>query len=749
MASSGGSGDRGAGGQVAFREEQGRLVLVAPSFQVAFSLTAKGAIVSLLHSRSGSELVYAPEAEAEGELWRIGLVSRTGARVAMSSRGSERIAHAAETDQAGNIHLSLTWTDLHAGAAHLEGSVTARFTLPRDGRAVLAELEFELPEGLSVEQVAFPRVCALGASEPSTEESVFLPLGDGLLVPDPRTLLAQTEGEAWQVEYPGPASMQLFGYTAGQATVSLSTRDISGARKTLVAAGMPRSNRLALWMAHRPVSSAPGEWRIGYHSALAVVGGDWYEAAKNYRLWAIHLPWCVRGTPREHEQPALTTYHGMWLTHWGGGRAGNESARALLRHVNVPVRLDWRQWHGEPYPDCFPARDGDTSFDLAMRDLADSGVFTQLALEGRHAHRGSASWTIGRLERAAQDEGEGEWAEMCPSAEAWQKVLHDVAEQGAKRGAEGIYVEGLAAAPPTDCRTDGHGHGGGERAQWGEGVRGLLRAVRRAVNDSYQVAADGPVETYIDLLDAFMSFHSAAERHAMWGDRFGGRWSPIPMFTCAYHEYIAHIGLGPTLTGVVGGPEELHHAAEAVSGREFSAQFCFEIARGMIWGRQLALSQFAPPQGREERNRRNLAFVAAALRAQTWGVGAVIPGSECLGLVAIEAAPIEADFLIGGVNPQRVGEGLRVVKRRLCPVLGAAWRIPGGGNAIILVNIHEHAVEFSAPLNASRIVLNLPLHLVGRVFSEDGDAPAATLHGSGTEMGGKLPARSVMLVTLY
>ena len=90
-----------------------------------------------------------------------------------------------------------------------------------------------------------------------------------------------------------------------------------------------------------------------------------------------------------------------------------------------------------------------------------------------------------------------------------------------------------------------------------------------------------------------------------------------------------------------------------------------------------------------------------------------------------------------------------MVRRRLCPVLGAAWRVPGGGNALIMANLHDHPVEFTAKLNSTRMVLNLPLSLAGRTFSEDGDAPAATLRGTGTEVGGKLPARCIVLVTLF
>ncbi len=87
------------------------------------------------------------------------------------------------------------------------------------------------------------------------------------------------------------------------------------------------------------------------------------------------------------------------------------------------------------------------------------------------------------------------------------------------------------------------------------------------------------------------------------------------------------------------------------------------------------------------------------------------------------------------------------MRRRLSPVMGAAWRVPGGV-ALVMANIHEHPVEFSASLRGARLGQGAPLHLIGRTFSEDGDAPAATLRASGTDIGGRLPARSFILITV-
>ena len=276
MSERGENGAGGAGPRTAFRQEGDRLLLTAPGFHVGFSLAAKGSIVSLWEVRQEHELVDAAEAEATAELWRIGLLSGTGARVTLSNRSSERCAAQVVTDASGNLRLSLTWSDLRAGEARIAGEVTAHFTLPRDGRHLLAELDFSLPEGLSVEYAEFPAWRALGLSEPSKEEAVFLPLGDGLLIPDPRTLLSQTQRPSWEAAYPGPASMQLLGYTVGPSVLALSARDTTGACKSLVASGGTHSNRLALWLTHQPVSDRGGTVgpgvRVRHHGRAPATG---------------------------------------------------------------------------------------------------------------------------------------------------------------------------------------------------------------------------------------------------------------------------------------------------------------------------------------------------------------------------------------------------------------------------------------------------------------------------------------------
>jgi hypothetical protein len=732
-----------SGAQAVFQEEPDRLLLSNQSLSVAFSRFAAGTITSLSQPRTGLELVDAAEATAEGSLWQINLVSQTGARATITSRSCEQFAHAAAAGDSGSIRLSLEWSGLRVGAARIEGHVAAVFTFPAAGEAVVAELEFDLPEGMSVGSVEFPRLTALGVADPALEESLFLPLSDGVLIPEPRPLLAHQDGKQWRANYPGPASLQLFGYSCGtRAAVWLAGRDTSGARKALVAAAMPNSNRMALWLDHHPRPDGSGHWALGYAVALGLSAGGWYEAARAYRAWATLQPWCARGRNAvERRPPALTAFQGMWLSHWGDAESAVTAVRELLRQVNAPARLDWHDWHAAPPPDYFPPRDGDQGFANAVRELAESGVYVQLALDGLLAHRDSRSWQEHGELLSAGGDPPGDLVAACPGAEQWRSQMAAVAAQGTARGIEGVFLARLGAGGDAGCANEAHDHDPADPAEWARGVRRVFGEVRRAIGDSYQLATDGPAEPYLDLLDAFFAPHAAAERAGLFPDDLGQRWRPIPLFTAVYHEYCAQVAVGPSLTnGRTHGISPSHLLA-----RDYPVQFCLEIARAMVWGRQLGLRDFAPEQAREERHRRKLAFLAAALRAQTWGVGAFLPYAEFLGPLAITAPAIEVEVLANAWSLQ--GEEVRLMRRRVPPVMGASWRVPGG-LALVMANIHDHPVEFAADLRGCRLGHGAPLHLIGRTFSEDGDAPAATLRASGTDIAGRLPARCFILITV-
>lgn len=747
----------GSVARAAFRQEPDRLVLSNPLLSVAFS-ASHGALVSLLNRPTQVELIDEAEAASEGAFWRCRIVSADGSQITLTSRDCREFSHVVENGSDGALRLRLLWTGLRVGAESVAGQVAATIALRADSHSASLTLELQIPDHLSVASIDFPCVSSLGSMEPLGEETLFLPVSGGLLVHEPRASLAlRGEGPAWQATYPGPASMQFLGFSAGdRSTAWLGALDGSGARKSLAVGKSSRSDRVSLWITHDVVCQVDGHWTPGCPSAIGVVTGDWFEAAREYRNWAVHQPWCGRGRGGERGLPALTSSYGLWLSHWGGGKSAVAATRELQRAVNVPIKLDWRCWHrclyGGAYPDYFPPRDGDQIFVDVKRHLAESGVLSQLSLNGVFASRESEAWQTGAAAASvANGSDPAGLAVMCPSTAYWREKLVALGREVARYGAEGIYLQDLGSAPPADCGDSSHGHAVSSTA-WTSGVRQALSEIRAALGKAVNLSTDGPNETCLHLVDAFVTPDAAAEREATGPAVFGDRWSPIPLFTAVYHGYSTVIGPGSSLVN-----HRPHDPLDAAAGadlrapahvmsRDFLGQYCLEIARAAAWGQQTMVSNFSPEQAHNDSSRKKLSFLSTVMRAQAWGVGALLAYSEFAGLLQVKSHQIDVDLL---VNPPRSQPSQRRVTRcTMSPVLGSAWRTPGGGPALVLVNIHDQTLEFATRLRASRLGVHLPLQMIGRTFSEDGDVPAATLRASGNEVSGRLPGRSVVLLTL-
>jgi hypothetical protein len=357
----------------AFREEADRVVLANALFSLALG-SADGTILSIRHLPREMEMIDAAEAAANGFLWQLEIHGPSGGVTSVTNRDAAAFTYqVARHRHEGAIRLWLEWSGFRIGASEVDAHVTASVSVAADKPVAEFEAEIGVPDHLSVRSFTFPCLCAVGSLDLGADESLFLPTSGGLLVRrplSPSTL--PDERSPWRAEYPGPAALQLFGYVCGaRTTLWLASRDSSGARKAFVASDMPGSPRVMLSITHYPALQPDGHLSAGYPSVIGVVPGDWYEAAREYRAWAVKQPWCARGKGGERGRPALTGSQGLWASYWGGARGLASAVHELQRLINLPVKLDWRCWHqcarDGAYPDYFPTRDGDDVFAATAR----------------------------------------------------------------------------------------------------------------------------------------------------------------------------------------------------------------------------------------------------------------------------------------------------------------------------------------------------------------------------------------------
>jgi len=185
--------------------------------------------------------------------------------------------------------------------------------------------------------VDFPRLPALGASGEKAAETEYLaiPMQQGWRWRDPRQTVDW--GEGW-ADYPGGGkSMQFEAYCVPDGApdgLYLATRTRPAPQDGPVQA--PR-RRVLLRAAQLPPGHGPRpDLRDALSGGDRVFSGDWWDAARIYRQWALKQPWSAAGPVRER---AAGTPQWLRAWHLGPGDVPGDDPAAMDAQVNRIVHL--------------------------------------------------------------------------------------------------------------------------------------------------------------------------------------------------------------------------------------------------------------------------------------------------------------------------------------------------------------------------------------------------------------------------
>ena len=300
------------------------------------------------------------------------------------------------------------------------------------------------------------------------------------------------------------------------------------------------------WGADRPVRkySAPGDCVIGPFR------GDWYDAARIYRKWAVTAPWCAKGPMHQRKD------YPKWflnLDYWTGGHMGDYDdqqrefrKRDLFDFPNTATH-DYG-YYGQPYQhdvnvDYFPPRCGSVNYQKVLRALSARGGRVIPYVIGWMWNAGTESYQLsGAKEKGAmlgEDRTSLLWSElspaeenvaMCPAAKIWRDKLTSVTMEHVKLYRTGGVYFDYFSVHMNDCHNPRHGHAMGGGDYWSRGVNGLYKQLRQAarkVDPEAMFCGESPAEFCIDVLDA--QFSSTYSHDA-------------PLWQVVYHDYTQLFG---------------------------------------------------------------------------------------------------------------------------------------------------------------------------------------------------------------
>ena len=262
-----------------------------------------------------------------------------------------------------------------------------------------------------------------------------------------------------------------------------------------------------------PVANAgvPGKasgWP-GFEVTTACYRGDWWQAAKLYRAWALRQKWTAKGPiAKRSDYPKAMPEADIWMRVLGTNYSNFDSALKLWPDVRIGIRhYGWNvQQFDTNYPE-FQPRDGVPQF---WARAAKAGALVTPYVNGRLWDQSLRSFRYARRDACMRDDSRpfdehyrSLCAVMCPCAADWQATLLDMGlDVVGKYGANGIYYDQIGVSWWEGCRNPAHGHpleGGG---WWWSGYRQALAPIKaRLAAKGVPITSEGPCEMFMDLID--------------------------------------------------------------------------------------------------------------------------------------------------------------------------------------------------------------------------------------------------------
>ena len=277
--------------------------------------------------------------------------------------------------------------------------------------------------------------------------------------------------------------------------------------------------------------------------------GDWFDAGRIYRKWAITAPWCANGPIHQREDTP------DWFTrvpYWSVGGLGNEDAieTEIVKQdfLGVPGTICHDYWYSmnryqhDRNPEYFPPKPGSENYKRIIGEMHDREVRVLPYVIGWLWNMTTESYREEDAERKGAmfgPKGGLYWtwaggldpqAAMCPATEIWRSKMVDVAKElVGTYGHDGVYFD-CFTIHCNDCFVKSHGHPLAGGNYWTKSVHGLYERVRAEVkqlNRASILCGEDLGEWCIDVLDASYT---------------GGPDSNAPVFMVVYHGYYQAFG---------------------------------------------------------------------------------------------------------------------------------------------------------------------------------------------------------------
>ncbi len=280
----------------------------------------------------------------------------------------------------------------------------------------------------------------------------------------------------------------------------------------------------------------------GFSVTIRPFVGDWWQAAKIYREWAMKQKWAAKGPimgrkdfPQSFKDLDVMTF----MSERNAKVASNKIARIVKGFPGLKVGVHWYGWHNSGFcvnfPELFPAQKGVPE---VMKAWAEKDVLVMPYTNPRLWDTNSASWEFTKDYACRWWNGNyptvsylgNPCAVMCPTSEAWKRSVWKWSRQVLDIGAKSVYYDQVAVARPFECYDSRHGHPVGGGSWWTEGYRQMLALIHELYSSrNAPITSELSGDQWLDLIDGYMLCGSPHD-------------DEVPFFPAVYSGYAIYFG---------------------------------------------------------------------------------------------------------------------------------------------------------------------------------------------------------------
>jgi len=363
--------------------------------------------------------------------------------------------------------------------------------------------------------------------------------------------------------------MQMASFDAGGNSVYLATMDSEARAKDFVIEpvyGIESLRYPVIYYGrrHRAFHPEPGEriyiehypddmgvqgsdYPDHYPVAFGVYQGDWTEAAKTYRLWALQQKWTSKGALSNRiDIPESVTNRAVWIqdnrnNEYGTPKEMNKPLLEAAKQMDVPVTVHLDiPLSNKQNSDYLKFNNG---FKERVEELQENNINVIPNLKGAAINLNSTDFDkfqqsavkdeAGGLRFYFNSDKTGRHISMCGNQVQWQDNIESLVDEIKEQyGVNGIYLDRVLGLSHENCFDKSHLHPLGGGNYWTDGNRELLQKVKNVAlrnGRNMVVTSEGASEVFFDKLDAnlLLAQPSVGE---------------IPMMQMVYSGYTIFVG---------------------------------------------------------------------------------------------------------------------------------------------------------------------------------------------------------------